>query len=204
MEVPSSSYARCVSKDTCPVDSVRSDGSLFNLHKQERREHPINGVDWRGAAAYCSFIGARLPTEAEWEAAARGDDGRRWPWGSKPGCGVREHSDNPRWSLQVADAEVCENVGTVISRETRGDGPFGTNAMAGNVAEWVADWYVADSYAVNPQGLATAAGQLRVVRGGSWLDSDPSLLRSSARAGIAPESRLPDVGFRCAWSADTL
>ena len=191
-EVLVSDYDRCISTGgPCTTEHVLSAGPLANAGKQHLREHPINGVTWQGAVTYCGWVGARLPTEAEWELAAAGVEGRRWPWGDEPGCGLADVSTR-HFKLNLEGAPSCESTGTSILRDLRGDSPYGMKGMAGNVAEWVADDWA-------PYGGEAVPG-LKVLRGGGWLEDDPMRLRTTARQPADPTQRLPDVGFRCAWS----
>jgi formylglycine-generating enzyme required for sulfatase activity len=151
--------------------------------------HPVVGVTWYGARAYCLWYGARLPTEAEWEKAARGTNGQLYPWGdAPPTCDLGNY-----W---VEDS--CVGSTTPVGSYLAGRSPFGALDMAGNVWEWASDWYAPDFYsnspAVNPIGPRT--GSTRVIRSGSW-----SNLASFARAGFRgffdPASINYNVGFRC-------
>jgi iron(II)-dependent oxidoreductase len=151
-------------------------------------------VTWYGAKAFCEAVGGRLPTEAEWEYAARGTDGRIYPWGNT------WDPLNARTSVPVTT-----NVGPVgIDSYPSGISPFGLYDMAGNVAEWVSDWYD-PAYYSKPEASGTdpvgpAAGSQKVVRGGSW-DSKPFFARSVHRQSLDPTSATNGTGFRCATNA---
>jgi formylglycine-generating enzyme required for sulfatase activity len=153
-------------------------------------DHPATGVTWDEADAYCGWSGRRLPTEAEWEKAARGESGRTFPWGEPP----------PTLQLlNFADSlKATARVGTYPG----GASPYGVEDMAGNAAEWVDNWYDPEIYTsngvvYNPEG--PAKGRMKVVRGGSW-QSREHFVRSSARQAKRPTERSPTVGFRCAMT----
>jgi formylglycine-generating enzyme required for sulfatase activity len=128
-----------------------------------------------------------LPTEAEWEKAARGLDGAIFPWGDQPPSAVRANYDN-----QVGDTQP-------VGSYPEGSGPYGLWDMSGNVAEWVADWYDQDYYQQgslrNPTG--PAAGTFRVLRGGSWFNAAHAI-RAAFRLWNLPDVRSDSIGFRCA------
>lgn len=155
--------------------------------KWNNPQQPVVGVSWHDAEAYCRWAGKRLPTEAEWEKAARGTDERRYPWGNE-------------WDKKRANGSES-GIGrtTPVGQYPGGVSPYGAEDMAGNVWEWVADWYDADYYQRsperNPRGPELGSG--KVVRGGSWY-YQPLNLRLSLRNHHSPDNRFDDLGFRCA------
>jgi iron(II)-dependent oxidoreductase len=154
---------------------------------------PALYVTWAEASDFCRAQGKRLPTEAEWEKAARGEKGNLFPWGHKP----------PVTELAMFGQYHVHEIPIVASVETgeNGRSPYGLHHMAGNVAEWAEDWFGIDYYATMPDRNPRGAGQGRykVVRGGSW-KSAPPLLRTATRSGAVPEQRASTIGFRCAKS----
>jgi len=187
IEVTAAQYGRCVEAGACPVPAGTWDDCTYGV--AGKGNHPINCVDWNDAAAYCRWAGCRLPTEAEWEKAARGEDGRIYPWGD-----------------QAPDATLANfggNAGgtSAVGSYPAGVSPYGALDMAGNVWEWVADWYDDDYYAQspreNPQG--PASGQYRVLRGGSW-GSNAQSVRAAVRGRLTPDFRVGGFGFRAARS----
>lgn len=152
-------------------------------------DYPINHVSWYGASVYCQSVGGRLPTEAEWEYAARGTDGRVYPWGNEP----------PNQERAVYQSEDYDNLKPVDALP-RGASPFNIYGLAGSMWEWTADWYDENYYqespAENPPG--PVAGITKVIRGGAWPNNNAKdRIRSANRNSLAPDFFSSTVGFRC-------
>jgi formylglycine-generating enzyme required for sulfatase activity len=185
-EVTVSAYAKCVDAGKCtPPDA----GPDCNWQRADLARHPVNCVDARQAEAYCTFAGRRLPTEEEWEHAARGSEGRRYPW--KDG----EPAANLCWNGEGNDRGKGGRRGTCpVASYPAGATPAGAFDMAGNVFEWTASPYC-------PYGGPRDCGDARrVIRGGAWNNLVPSFVRAADRSREEPGKRVDNVGFRCARS----
>ena len=175
---------------TCETDKCR-DGNLWQgaSFPPRIKHQPVTQVSWHDADAFCRWRGKRLPSEAEWEKAARGPSGNLYPWGS--GSPKNRATYGRKWR----GVFTMTDVGTY----SQGTSLYGVHDMAGNVWEWVDDWYDLKYYnwrrKKNPRG--PAEGDFKVVRGGSWVNY-PDTLRSSFRRWSQPEVRFNDTGFRCA------
>jgi eukaryotic-like serine/threonine-protein kinase len=175
---------------------------------EERGKHPINCVDWDMADRYCREQGDRLPTEAEWEFAARGPDGRKYPWGdddpsagSMNACGkecVAWGATNGVKEKAMYDADDGFPTTAPVGSFPKGASRYGVQDVVGNVWEWVADWYgpYASTEQRDPGG--PPAGDERVIRGGSWNGSYATWVRPTFRYKEAPTNRSSGIGFRCA------
>ncbi|MEP6936164.1 MAG: formylglycine-generating enzyme family protein [Nitrospirota bacterium] len=161
------------------------------MNQFSHQKHPVSNVDWADAAAYCKWAGKRLPTEAEWEKAARGTDGRLYPWGNEP--------PTPRHANYEQAGSNSHGALAPVGSFEAGKSPYGLYDMAGNAWEWVSDWYDHGYYQTsppkNPEGPPT--GGFKVIRGGSW-NSSSRVLRSSDRYWDPPTFRSQYFpGFRC-------
>jgi formylglycine-generating enzyme required for sulfatase activity len=187
-EVTTGNYKRCVDAGTCTAPRLTASATHPNYYGTAEFDHyPVINVNWGQAKTYCEWHAARLPSEAEWEKAARGTDQRTFPWG--------EGADKTRANYQASGFGDPIAVG---SYET-GKSPYGVYDMAGNVWEWVSDWY--DVYpGGDPQANPDFGQKLRGLRGGAWLDPGNSI-RASYRGQLDPTHDFGNIGFRCARDA---
>ncbi len=204
-EVTQAMYQDCIAAAGCTPISADLQSVMANDPVL-----PMTGVTWAQASEYCAWAGRRLPTEAEWEKAARGKDGRLYPWGwvgsPKLGSSVRLNFCDASCPFTYGDPTIDDGFAEAapVGQFPAGVSPYGALDMAGNVWEWVADWYQSDAYAASspadPQG--PDSGVWRVIRGGSWLEPSwqGSVLadRTANRGYLAPDSFRIDLGFRCA------
>lgn len=204
-EVTAGEYQKCVDAGDCnnkkqsePHYATHSDSSTCNLGMDGKEDHPINCVTWYGAKAYCEWAGKKLPTEAQWEKAARGTDGRRYPWGNEPGisCNYAVMYDSK------FGGNGCGTRGTMpVGSKEAGKSPYGAYDMVGNVWEWVSDWYGETYYETTPESnpAGPESGTGHVFRGGSWYGrNDGGVdLRASARDDTQPDHWGSNGGFRC-------
>jgi formylglycine-generating enzyme required for sulfatase activity len=222
-EVTVDAYRQCSDKGDCKRAGTTNEWDGLSAQEaktidpfcnardpDKRRAHPVNCVTWDMANRFCQVHMKRLPTEAEWEYAARGSDGRRFPWGD----------DAPNQTLLNACGQECAELGkqahlplealypaddgwpttAPVGSFPRGKSRFGVEDLAGNVWEWTADWYApyAADAQFDPKG--PTSGRYKVVRGGAWNVSGVASLRPTARHRDAPDKRSFTIGLRCAAS----
>jgi formylglycine-generating enzyme required for sulfatase activity len=194
-EVTNALYEPCVRAGECK-SPVRADSFTQSSYYGNPRynDFPVVYVDWDMAKAYCEWRSADLPTEAQWEKAARASDEPIYPWGNELDCNKANYTNGSR---------VCIGGTTKVGSYESGKSPYGVYDMAGNVWEWVADWYSESYYGTsisssNPSG--PDFGRARVARGGSWTRSMGEI-RGANRINYAPTYFNFDLGFRCASPA---
>jgi formylglycine-generating enzyme required for sulfatase activity len=213
-EVTVAAYAECTRRGECsPAPTTADwpgineqekalDSQFCNGTRADRQQHPINCVDWTQAETYCRAVGKRLPTEEEWEYAARGDDGRMYPWGSAAPdanllnslgaetVAMGERLGHPGWVSMFSGNDGWETTAPVGSYP-EGASPFGALDMAGNVWEFTSSGY-------SPDYRSQRSNDVHVYRGGGWGFGDPSFVRTTNRGKGVLAYRGADLGFRCA------
>jgi formylglycine-generating enzyme required for sulfatase activity len=222
-ETTTSDYAACSDRGQCaPAPTTNAWSGMTDRDRRvfdplcnardpaERAKHPLNCVDWETASQACRARGARLPTEAEWELAARGTDGRQYPWGDdEPRAALLNTCDRAcfMWGRKsgvdfaaMVDGDDGFATTSPVGAFPAGASPYGVEDLAGNVSEWVADYYgdFPNDTRANPTGPATGAE--RVVRGGAWSGSLSAWARPTFRTKDPPKNRSYAIGFRCASS----
>jgi formylglycine-generating enzyme required for sulfatase activity len=199
-EVSTVQYLKLIlAKDLPPLIDWQYDGGNF---QEAMASHPVMHVSWFDADAYCKWAGKRLPTSAEWEKAARGEDGRIYPWGNQPAGLSRANFGRTGLSGPVRDRPerllLYPPIVSVDKYENAAS-PYSVHQMSGNVAEWTNDWYDPNYYKTapdrNPKG--PERGTQKAFRGGGWIDSTPSV-RPAQRNGADPDTKMNWLGFRCA------
>ena len=204
-ELTVSHYRDCVTAGAClePAAGEACNWGVADRDIADRDDHPVNCISWYDAARFAAWAGLRLPTEAEWEKAARGTEGRAYPWGDQPpgGSGNCDRAVMMRAGLGLG----CGYDGTgPVGTRPEGRSPYGIRDMTGNVWEWTADWYREDYYVDSPavDPINTQPGLFRSIRGNSWYYVDPDAdLRAANRYRFHPLRWYPYIGVRLALSA---
>jgi serine/threonine-protein kinase len=188
-EITNAAYSVCVEAGSCQLSEVYPEH--YNLNRiipLGNGKLPVVDITWNQARTYCEWAGRRLPTEAEWEKAARGTDGRRYPWGE-------------RWATcSLANFKGCADQPVPAGNYPEGASPYGALEMAGNVWEWTADDYSGDTFAQSTEGNPAKpdTANYKVIRGGSFEDSR-FRVTTTTRTWLKADSRGYDLGFRCAY-----
>jgi eukaryotic-like serine/threonine-protein kinase len=202
-DVTNAMYARCVDAGIC--EAPHSPKNVDTVFKGD--DQPAGFVNWNDANTYCQWTGRRLPTNAEWEKAARGTDGRTYPWGNQKPAGNLLNLADKNSSMEYADQSIDDGYifTSPVGNYPDGASPYGALDMAGNAFQWVQDWY-SDDYFVNspdknPQG--PSSGEYRILRGGSCYN-DANGVRSALNIADEPSGASGNISFRCAMSAEPL
>jgi formylglycine-generating enzyme required for sulfatase activity len=194
-EVTNTQYEKCVTAGACQAPICSSQETTYG--DSSKATHPVMCVDWYRAQAYCQWVGGRPPTEAEWEYAARGPQGWDYPWGDTFD-GIRLNYCDRNCESDTRDASVDDGYARTapVGSYPEGTSWCGALDMAGNVTEWVADWYGPYPSAAQSNPTGPQSGSLKVLRGGSFFTVD-SFARSASRYWTGPDSSVSTFGFRC-------
>ncbi|MCP4543349.1 MAG: formylglycine-generating enzyme family protein [Chloroflexi bacterium] len=199
-EVSNAQYARCVDARVCQAPTMCYEGEP-TYEDASKADHPVICVDWRGAQAYCEWAGGQLPTEAQWEYAARGPDGKTYPWGyTFDGTRLNFCDANCPYGHKNTEYDDGYERTSPVDDFESGASWYGALNMAGNVWEWTSSLYQDYPYQASDGRKDPTLSDPRVLRGASWynLSSDTY---SAYRSGQVPDDRHDDVGFRCVGSS---
>lgn len=194
-EVSNAQYALCVASGACTKPSLTKSQTRNNYYgNPDYDNYPVIQIDWHQSQAYCQWVGGDLPTEAQWEKAARGTDGRTYPWGNEsPTCQLTNFNKG-----LYGNQSYCIGDTSPVTDYEAGASPYGALNMAGNVREWVNDWYGSNYYSTSPtrNPSGPSSGEYRVLRGGSW-SNHGWYIRAASRYSLYPTNTLNNSGFRC-------
>jgi serine/threonine-protein kinase len=198
-EVSNAQYAKCVEAGGCKARVANNSSKRVSYYgNSDFNDYPVIWVDWNQASAYCEWAGGKLPTEAQWEKAARGLNRNEYPWGNEsPICDLANYNQGSN-----NEPKHCIGDTTAVGSSPGGASYYGVMDMAGNVWEWVRDWYALynTSEINNPTGPSTGLDS-KVIRGGSW-GNDSKEIRSAFRHIQNPVEGTAFIGFRCVFPAD--